>query len=63
MGLDLKLNSHAMRASGTATPPADMIAAARSSLSPQAFEDLMRRTAGRPPTPDELVAAVEAEKE
>lgn len=45
---------------GTVTPPADMMTAARNSLSDQAFEDLMEQTDGRAPTPDELCKMVEA---
>lgn len=45
---------------GWVTPPADMIEAARRDLSPEDFEQLMRETGGRPPTPDELCAKVDA---
>lgn len=45
--------------SGTFTPPADMMAAARQSLSEGAFADLMEQTGGRPPTPDELCKMVD----
>lgn len=45
---------------GKVTPPPDMIAAARASLSEQAFKDLMDQTGGNPPTPDELCAMVTA---
>lgn len=48
--------------SGKVTPPSDMIEAARKSLSPEDFEELMKHTGGRPPTPDELCAAVERKR-
>lgn len=48
---------------GTVTPPADMMNAARLSLSPESFELLMNATGGRAPTPAELCAAAEAERE
>jgi hypothetical protein len=44
---------------GRVTNPPDMIEAARKSLTPERFEELMRQTGGRPPTADELCAAVE----
>lgn len=47
---------------GSVTPPPDMIDAARKSLDADGFEELMRETAGRAPTPDELVAKVEARR-
>lgn len=45
---------------GRVTPQADMIEAARRDLSPEGFDDLMRETGGRPPTPAELCAKVDA---
>jgi hypothetical protein len=45
---------------GKVTPPADMIAAAKASLSEKAFADLMEQTGGREPTPDELCKMVDA---
>jgi hypothetical protein len=47
---------------GTVTPPADMMEAARKSLEPfpNAFADLMAQTKGKAPTPDELCAMVDA---
>ena len=50
-----------MKLSGMVTPPADMIAAARRDLSVEGFEKLMKATGGEPPTPGQLVAAVEEE--
>lgn len=47
---------------GTVTPPADMMEAARLSLSPVGFENLMARTGGRIPTPAELVEFADAER-
>lgn len=47
---------------GAVTPPADMVDAARKSLDAEGFDELMRETGGRPPTPDELVAKVEARR-
>lgn len=51
-----------MKAYGRVTPPADMVEAARKSLSTEGFDNLMRRTEGRPPTPKELCAAVDQER-
>lgn len=45
---------------GTVTPPADMMNAARLSLPADRFEKLMTMTGGQSPTPEQLVAAVEA---
>jgi hypothetical protein len=39
---------------GKVTPPPDMMEAARKSLDPETFEELMRETGGQPPTPDQL---------
>ena len=47
---------------GQVTPPADMMWAARESLSPAAFSALLATTGGRAPTPAELCAAVEVER-
>jgi hypothetical protein len=47
---------------GKVTPPADMFDAARKSLTPENFDKLMLETGGKPPTPDQLVAAAEAER-
>jgi hypothetical protein len=47
---------------GTVTPPADMMEAARLSLTPTGFENLMARTGGRAPTPAELVEFADAER-
>lgn len=47
---------------GTVTPPPDMIAAARASLSPVAFERLMQETEGAAPTPAQLCQLVEEER-
>lgn len=47
---------------GTVTPPADMMEAARLSLTPTGFENLMARTGGRIPTPAELVEFADAER-
>lgn len=43
----------------THPPPEKLMANAREELDPPAFEALMRVTEGRPPTPAQLVAAVE----
>lgn len=51
-----------MKLGGTVTPPADMVAAARRDLSPLGFQALMQLTNGQPPTPAQLVKAVEAER-
>jgi hypothetical protein len=45
---------------GKVTAPPDMIAAAKASLSEQAFKDLMDQTGGNAPTPDELCKMVDA---
>lgn len=47
---------------GTVTPPPDMVAAARASLTQEAFALLMDSIGHRAPTPAELCAAVEAER-
>lgn len=51
-----------MKLHGMVTPPADMVAAARRDLSPEGFAQLMQLTGGNPPTPAQLVAAVEEER-
>jgi hypothetical protein len=51
-----------MKLEGTVTPPADMVAAAKRDLSPPGFDKLMAATSGAPPTPRQLVAAVEEER-
>jgi hypothetical protein len=48
---------------GTVTPPADMMDAARRSLSPTGFSNLMARTSGLAPTPAELVEFADAERQ
>jgi hypothetical protein len=45
---------------GSVTPPADMIDAARKSLPADQFEELMRQTGGTAPTPAQLCALVDA---
>lgn len=45
---------------GTVIPPADMMEAARLSLSEQAFNDLMEQTGGKPPTPEQLCKMADA---
>lgn len=47
---------------GSVTPPADMIEAARKSLSPEGFERLMKATGGAAPTPAQLCREVELER-
>ena len=39
---------------GTVVPPVDMMEAARKSVTPEQFKELMRRTCGQAPTPREL---------
>ena len=53
-----------VRLDGQVTHPVGnaMIEAAIKSLSPQGFLDLMTTTANQPPTPAQLVTAVEAER-
>ena len=48
--------------SGTVTPPADMHAAARKSLSEAGYERLMKETGGAAPTPRQLCELVESER-
>jgi hypothetical protein len=48
---------------GKVTPPADMMAAARASLSPEGFEELMRETGGANPTPAQLCRIADRERE
>jgi hypothetical protein len=55
--------SHNLKLAGTVQPPSDMVRAARDSLSARAFEDLMNQTGGAPPTPAQLCAAVELERQ
>jgi hypothetical protein len=47
---------------GTVTPPADMHAAARASLSAVGYARLMEQTRGAAPTPRQLCELVEAER-
>ena len=47
---------------GTVRPPADMLKAAREQLTPDGFAALMQLTNQQPPTPAQLVAAVEEER-
>ena len=47
---------------GKVTPPADMIGAARRDLTPERFEALMAATGGQPPSPAQLVQAVEEQR-
>jgi hypothetical protein len=47
---------------GTVKPPADMMEAARLSLSDTAFANLMERTGGKAPTPAELCEFADAER-
>jgi hypothetical protein len=51
-----------MKIAGMVTPPADMVAAARRDLSADGFAQLMQLTGGNPPTPAQLVTAVEEER-
>lgn len=53
---------HPPAMSGTVTPPADMLAAARRDLSDEAYERLMQVTGGAAPTPRQLCELVEAER-
>lgn len=53
----------ALKLCGTVSPPADMMEAARLSLSEQAFADLMEQTGGKAPTPDELCKMVDAARQ
>lgn len=50
-------------ANGTVTPPADMMAAAKASLSEEGFAELMRETRGGIPTPAQLVRIADRERE
>ena len=52
-----------LKLSGTVTPPADMMDAARKSLSEQAFADLMEQTGGKQPTPEQLCKMVDAARQ
>lgn len=47
---------------GEVRPPANMVEAARASLTRAGFEELLRTTEGKAPTSAQLVAAVEAER-
>lgn len=48
--------------SGKVTPPADMHAAARASLSPEGYARLMEQTGGAAPTPRQLCELADAER-
>lgn len=48
--------------SGTVTPPPDMHAAARASLSVEGYAKLMDQTGGAAPTPRQLCELAEAER-
>lgn len=50
-------------AMGTVTPPADMMAAARASLTAEGFAELMRETGGAAPTPKQLCRIADRERE
>lgn len=50
-----------VRMRGEVLPPSDLLAAARACLEVSAFEELVRETQGHP-TPDQLVAKVEARR-
>lgn len=50
-------------AHGTVTPPDDMMAAARASLSEEGFAELMAETGNQPPTPAQLVRIADRERE
>lgn len=56
------MNNHALKLAGEVTPPADMVEAARLSLSEAGFNDLMNQTGHQAPTPAQLCAAVEFER-
>lgn len=63
MSPTLDLDDIEIRMEGASKPPANMMEAARASLSAEAFAQLMERTGGRPPTPAELCAFADAERE
>lgn len=46
---------------GTVTPPADLVGAARASLRPETFDALMRDTNGAP-TPRDIATAADRER-
>jgi hypothetical protein len=48
---------------GSVTPPADMMAAAKASLTEEGFAELMRETGGASPTPAQLVRIADRERE
>ena len=62
MEIQTQTRGYVPQIAGTVTPPADMLGAARESLSPAAFHALLDTTGGRAPTSAELCAAVEAER-
>lgn len=45
---------------GSVQPPSDMMAAAKASLTEQAFADLMEQTNNQAPTPEQLCKMVDA---
>lgn len=63
MSQSIDLSDIRISAEGFAVPPRDMMEAAQRSLSAEAFAQLMERTGGRAPTPAELVAFADAERE
>jgi hypothetical protein len=54
--------NYVLGAVGKTLPPGNMMSAARASLSPTGFDNLMQRTGGRAPTPAELVEFADAER-
>ena len=56
------MSNYALKIQGEVTAPADMIDAARRSLSNAGFEDLMNQLGQQTPSPAQLCAAVELER-
>lgn len=57
----MRLPEIRVRMRGEVLPPSDLLAAARASLDSVSFDELIRETQGHP-TPDQLVAKVEARR-
>ncbi len=58
--IDASLRGYRLGLVGRVTPPADMIGAARQSLPAHKFDEMMRLTDGKPPTPAQLCEMADA---
>ncbi len=60
--MSIDLAKITLQLEGAASPPANMIEAARQSLSAAGFDLLMQHTGGKSPTPAQLCAVADAER-